>query len=79
MKSGEWNLFGINPYIDAFSRNFPEDGQATAMITCPNCSGEFMQDWIRSNWEELTSLTESANILCSASAGLKILAGFGIF
>jgi hypothetical protein len=78
MKSGEWNLFGIIRYIDAYSRNFEEDGQATAMSTYPNCSGEFMQDWIRSNWEELTSLAKSANIY-SDSAGFKNLAVFGIF
>jgi len=50
MKSGEWNLFGINPYIEAFSKNFMEDGMATAMVTCPNCSGEFMQELIEANW-----------------------------
>jgi prepilin-type N-terminal cleavage/methylation domain-containing protein len=52
VKEGEWNLFAINPYIDAFSRNFAEDGQATAMVTCPNCSGEFMQQLIEANWDE---------------------------
>lgn len=51
VKQGEWNLFAINPYIDAFSRNFAEDGQATAMITCPNCSGEFMQKLIEADWD----------------------------
>lgn len=51
VKEGEWNLYAINPYIDAFSRNFAEDGQCTAMVTCPNCSGEFMQELIEANWE----------------------------
>jgi prepilin-type N-terminal cleavage/methylation domain-containing protein len=51
VKEGEWNLFAINPYIDAFSKNFAEDGQATAMITCPNCSGEFMQELIEADWD----------------------------
>ena len=51
VKEGEWNLFAINPYIDAFSRNFAEDGKATAMITCPNCSGEFMQELIEADWD----------------------------
>jgi len=52
VKQGEWNLFAINPYIDAFSKNFAEDGQATAMVTCPNCSGDFMQKLIKANWDE---------------------------
>ena len=51
VKQGEWNLYAINPYIDAFSRNFAENGQATAMITCPNASGDFMMDLIEANWE----------------------------
>ena len=51
VKEGEWNLYAINPYIDAFSRNFAEDGQVTAMVTCPNCSGEFMQELIEANWD----------------------------
>ena len=51
VEKGEWNLYAINPYIDAFSKNFAEDGQATAMITCPNASGEFMQDLIEANWD----------------------------
>jgi prepilin-type N-terminal cleavage/methylation domain-containing protein len=41
-----WNIQGINPYIEAFSSNYPNDGQATDMVTCTSCSGEFMQDWI---------------------------------
>ena len=41
----------IRYYIDAFSKNFAEDGQCTALITCPNCSGEFMQELIQANWE----------------------------
>lgn len=41
-----WNIYCINPYIEAFSPNYENDGQATDMVTCPSCSGEFMQDWI---------------------------------
>lgn len=46
-----WNIEGINPYIGAFSRDYANDGVATDMITCPSCSGEFMQEWVkRINW-----------------------------
>ena len=41
-----WNIQGINPYIEAFSSNYANDGQAKDMVTCLNCSGEFIQDWI---------------------------------
>jgi prepilin-type N-terminal cleavage/methylation domain-containing protein len=41
-----WNIQGINPYIEAFSPNYETDGQAKDLVTCTNCSGEFMQDWI---------------------------------
>ncbi len=46
-----WNIEGINPYIEAFSPSYLDDGDATDMITCVNCSGEFMQDWVKNiNW-----------------------------
>ncbi len=46
-----WNIEGINPYIKAFSPNYKDTGEATDMVTCPSCSGEFMQDWIKTiNW-----------------------------
>lgn len=51
MKQGEWNILLINPYIDAFSKNFVDDGQATAMVTCPNASGDFMQRYIQEDWD----------------------------
>ncbi len=46
-----WNIEGINPYIEAFSPSYLTDGETTDMITCVNCSGEFMQDWVKNiNW-----------------------------
>ncbi len=46
-----WNIQGINPYIQAFSKDYQETGEVTDMVTCPSCSGEFMQDWIKTiNW-----------------------------
>jgi len=46
-----WNIQGINPYIGAFSPDYQNNGVATDMVTCPTCSGEFMQEWIkRINW-----------------------------
>lgn len=47
-----WSIAGINPYINAFGVNFELDGQATDLITCPNCSGDFMQRWAKEvNWK----------------------------
>ena len=46
-----WNIEAINPYISAFDKNYPETGVAHEMITCPSCSGDFMQEWVkRINW-----------------------------
>lgn len=46
-----WNIEAINPYISAFDKNYPETGVATDMITCPSCSGDFMQEWVKEiNW-----------------------------
>jgi len=47
-----WNMADINPYINAFSPNYENDGVATDMVTCPMCSGKFMQEWIKQiNWQ----------------------------
>ena len=46
-----WNIEDINPYIGAFSPDYENNGQATDMVTCPACSGKFMQEWIKQiNW-----------------------------
>ncbi|MHC4143215.1 MAG: type II secretion system protein [Planctomycetota bacterium] len=46
-----WNIANINPYIRAFSPHYKDDGVATDMITCPTCSGKFMQEWVKQiNW-----------------------------
>ena len=46
-----WNIEGINPYIRAFDKDYLRTGESTDMITCPSCSGEFMQDWVKTiNW-----------------------------
>lgn len=59
-QDGEWNLYRINPYIDAFSKNFNEDGFATAMVACPNCSGDFMVENVYATWEANLDFTELA-------------------
>jgi hypothetical protein len=51
-KRGEWNAYGINPYIECIDKNFDENGIASAIMTCPNCSGEYMQEWIWWHWNE---------------------------
>jgi prepilin-type N-terminal cleavage/methylation domain-containing protein len=47
-----WNIPGINPYIDAFDRNFAENGLCTEMVTCPSASGDFMEGVIHQQWED---------------------------
>jgi prepilin-type N-terminal cleavage/methylation domain-containing protein len=57
-EEGEWNAHAINPYIECIDKNFGidkdsgENGIASAIMTCPNCSGEYMQEWIEwhSDW-----------------------------
>jgi prepilin-type N-terminal cleavage/methylation domain-containing protein len=46
-----WNIEGINPYIGAFNPDYENNGVSTDMVTCPTCSGKFMQEWIKQvNW-----------------------------
>ena len=51
-EGGEWNAWGINPYLECIDKNFDENGIASAIMTCPNCSGEYMQEWIKWHWEQ---------------------------
>jgi len=46
---GEWNAYSINPYIEVMNRNYADTGLVTPMVTCPNCSGDWMQVWIKEN------------------------------
>ena len=47
-----WSIAGINPYIDAFDKNFAENGLCTGMVTCPSASGDFMEGVIHQQWED---------------------------
>jgi hypothetical protein len=50
---GGWNAWRINPYLDVMSKSYDDDGLVNALVTCPNNSGEFMQDWIYYvNWPQ---------------------------
>jgi prepilin-type N-terminal cleavage/methylation domain-containing protein len=49
---GEWNAWGINPYIECIDKNFDDTGIASEIMTCPNCSGEYQQEWIWWHWNE---------------------------
>ena len=46
-----WNMVSINPYIKAFGPDYKGTGKVSEMVTCPCCSGDFMQEWIKVvNW-----------------------------
>jgi prepilin-type N-terminal cleavage/methylation domain-containing protein len=46
-----WNMEGINPYIKVFGPDYKNTGRVNDMVTCPSCSGDFMQEWIKViNW-----------------------------
>jgi prepilin-type N-terminal cleavage/methylation domain-containing protein len=54
---GEWDVFRINPYIEAFIKTFdphsdPPSCGVTDLVACPNASGDFMTDWCMYNCEE---------------------------
>jgi len=46
-----WNMESINPYIKAFGPDYKNTGKVNDMVTCPSCSADFMQEWIKVvNW-----------------------------
>ena len=63
-----WSVEGINPYISAFSSNFANDGESSDMITCVNCSGDFMQRFVK---EVNVGTFEFIEIAYSYFAGYK--------
>ena len=46
LQKDEWNACKINPYLEIMDKNYEDTGTVTALVTCPNCSGDFMQNWI---------------------------------
>ena len=47
-----WSIEGISPYLNAFGTNFRANGIATDLITCVNCSDDFMIRWAKEvNWK----------------------------
>lgn len=52
IQADEWNAYKINPYLELIDKNYEDNGIVSALVTCPNCSGDFMQKWIRDdNWD----------------------------
>ncbi len=48
----EWNAHKINPYLEVMDKNYDETGIVSALVTCPNCSGDYMQRWVyEENWQ----------------------------
>ena len=46
-----WNMDSINPYIKVFGPDYRNTGKVSPMVTCPGCSGDFMQEWVKVvNW-----------------------------
>ncbi len=52
IQADEWNGHKINPFLEIMDKNYDETGIVTALVTCPNASGDYMQRWIQQeNWE----------------------------
>ncbi len=51
MLSSEWSVWKMNPYIECVDKNFDENGLATDIMACPNCSGDLMVEMIRVEWD----------------------------
>ena len=51
MRSDEWSVYAVNPYLGCVSENFHEDGMATRLLTCPSCDIEFMKVWTYAIWD----------------------------
>jgi len=52
MVPGEFNVYGMNPYIEVVDKNFQENGLAHEILACPNCSGDFMVKLAYECWKQ---------------------------
>jgi prepilin-type N-terminal cleavage/methylation domain-containing protein len=52
MKAGEFSVYAIDPYIDCVGKGFEDTGQGSKIFACPNCSGDFMVEWVWACWDE---------------------------
>jgi prepilin-type N-terminal cleavage/methylation domain-containing protein len=64
IRTDEWNAYKINPYLELIDKNYGDTGIVSPLVTCPNCSGDYMQRWIQeANWggpEEQENANSSA-------------------
>jgi len=51
MKSGEFSVYAIHPYIDCVGKGFEDTGIGSDIFACPNCSGDFMVEWVWACWD----------------------------
>jgi len=63
MKSGEWSVYLINPYIEVVDKNFEDNGIVSKIIACPSCSGDFMVEWNHLNWIDQCQTTADGKFI----------------
>ena len=51
MKEGEFSVYAIDPYIDCVGKGFEDTGIGSDIFACPNCSGDFMVEWVWACWD----------------------------
>ena len=55
MKSGEFSVYAIDPYIDCVGKGFEDTGVASGILACPAIGGDFMVDWAYACWDDFCS------------------------
>ena len=50
-RQGEFSVYAIDPYIDCVGKGFEDTGIGSEIFACPNCSGDFMVEWVWACWD----------------------------
>ena len=51
MRSGEFSIYLIDPYLDIVSDDFENNGQGTRLLACPSTSSDFIIQWCWACWD----------------------------
>ncbi len=51
MKTGEFSVYLIDPYLDCIGDDFENNGQGTRLLACPSTDTDFIVQWSWATWD----------------------------
>lgn len=51
IRSGEFSVYLIDPYLDCIGDDFENNGRGTRLLGCPSADAEFIVQWVWATWD----------------------------